>query len=202
MTSSQMINSDYQVFLKLMTEQMRNQDPLAPMDATQFVTQLAQFSQVEQSIRTNSKLDDLMTAISSISSRSSLALIGRNIEVAGSVLNLEDGEVDFSFAVQGEPAKVRYTILNSAGHPIRTETVVYGGGRQSVTWDGLNDQGEMQEDGTYAVVVEAIDAEGNQLPTATFVTEKIKQIIQEGGRTVLVLESGEMVDASQDMVIS
>lgn len=202
MDYSQTMASDYQVFLKLMTEQMRNQDPLAPMDATQFVSQLAQFSQVEQSIQTNSKLDDLMKAISSISSRGSLALIGRNIEVAGSALNLKDGEVDFSFAIDGEPAEVRYSILNSAGHPIRTETVVYGGGRQSVTWDGLDDQGMMQEDGVYGVVVEAVDAEGKPLPTATFVTETIKQIIQEGGRTVLVLENGEMIDASQDMVIS
>ncbi len=194
--------SDYQAFLKLMTAQMQNQDPLAPMDATQFVTQLAQFSQVEQSVQMNGRLDELMKAISSMSSQGSLALIGRDIEVASDVLNLQDGSADFSFVVEGEPSEVRYTVRNSLGQPVRSETITYEGGRQTVTWDGLNDEGTALEDGPYIITVEAKDASGDTLPTATFVSETVKQVIQEDGRTVLVLESGQMIDASQDMVIS
>jgi flagellar basal-body rod modification protein FlgD len=54
---------DYDAFLKLLIAQMQNQDPTKPMDSTQFVAQLASFSNVEQGIKTNSKLDSLMTAI-------------------------------------------------------------------------------------------------------------------------------------------
>ncbi len=60
-SSSAVGNLDYNAFLKLFIEQLKNQDPTAPMDSSQFVAQLATFSQVEQSVQTNSKLDSLLT---------------------------------------------------------------------------------------------------------------------------------------------
>jgi flagellar basal-body rod modification protein FlgD len=71
---------DYNAFLKLLIAQLKNQDPTKPMDSTQFVAQLATFSQVEQSINANSKLDSLLT-----SSALSLAdsVIGHTVTSAG-----------------------------------------------------------------------------------------------------------------------
>ena len=70
---------DYQSFLKLLIAEMKNQDPTKPMDSTQYVAQLATFSQVEQSVQTNTKLDQIMqsTALSQAD-----ALIGRSITSA------------------------------------------------------------------------------------------------------------------------
>ncbi len=70
---------DYQSFLKLLVAQMKNQDPTAPMDSTDYVAQLATFSQVEQSVQTNSKLDQILQA-QSLSQASSL--IGRTVTSA------------------------------------------------------------------------------------------------------------------------
>ncbi len=70
-------NVDYQSFLKLLVAQMKNQDPTEPMDATQYVAQLAAFSQVEQSIQINSKLEGILQA-STFSQAGDL--IGRHIE--------------------------------------------------------------------------------------------------------------------------
>ena len=70
---------DYQSFLKLLIAQMKNQDPTKPMDSTQYVAQLATFSQVEQSVQTNSKLDQLLLS-SALSQADSL--IGRTIASA------------------------------------------------------------------------------------------------------------------------
>lgn len=70
---------DYQSFLKLLIAQMKNQDPTKPMDSTQYVAQLATFSQVEQSVQTNSKLDQLLQS-SALSQADSL--IGRTIASA------------------------------------------------------------------------------------------------------------------------
>lgn len=67
---------DYQSFLKLLVAQMKNQDPTAPMDSTDYVAQLATFSQVEQTVQTNSKLDQILQA-QALSQASSL--IGRTI---------------------------------------------------------------------------------------------------------------------------
>lgn len=70
---------DYQSFLKLLVAQMKNQDPTKPMDATQFVAQLASFSQVEQSVQMNTKLDNLLQS-STLAQAD--ALIGRTITSA------------------------------------------------------------------------------------------------------------------------
>ncbi|MBZ9995690.1 MULTISPECIES: flagellar hook assembly protein FlgD [unclassified Mesorhizobium] len=70
---------DYNSFLKLLIAEMKNQDPTKPMDSTQYVAQLATFSQVEQSVQTNTKLDQIMQS-SALSQAD--ALIGRNITSA------------------------------------------------------------------------------------------------------------------------
>jgi flagellar basal-body rod modification protein FlgD len=84
---------DYNSFLKLLIAQMQNQDPTKPMDSTEFVAQLAAFSNVEQGIKTNSKLDSLMTALALTQAD---ALIGHTVTSA-------DG------SVTGEVTSVRIT---------------------------------------------------------------------------------------------
>ena len=78
-TSTSKTAVDYQSFLKLLIAQMKNQDPTKPMDSTQYVAQLATFSQVEQSVQTNTKLDQIMQS-SALSQAD--ALIGRSITSA------------------------------------------------------------------------------------------------------------------------
>ena len=78
-TSTSKTAVDYQSFLKLLIAEMKNQDPTKPMDSTQYVAQLATFSQVEQSVQTNTKLDQIMQS-SALSQAG--ALIGRSITSA------------------------------------------------------------------------------------------------------------------------
>ena len=78
-TSTSKTAVDYQSFLKLLIAEMKNQDPTKPMDSTQYVAQLATFSQVEQSVQTNTKLDQIMSS-SALSQAD--AIIGRNITSA------------------------------------------------------------------------------------------------------------------------
>ncbi|NNE24998.1 MAG: flagellar hook assembly protein FlgD [Rhizobiales bacterium] len=96
---------DYNAFLRLLIAQMQNQDPLNPMEGTEYTAQLAQFSSVEQSIQTNQKLDSLMTSFSLSQAES---MIGRtltsadgkvsgvveavNILSSGSIAQLQDGQ--------------------------------------------------------------------------------------------------------------
>jgi len=75
-------NIDYQSFLKLLIAEMKNQDPTKPMDSTEYVAQLATFSQVEQSVQTNSKLDQLLQT-------SALAQAGN---IIGHTLTSADGD--------------------------------------------------------------------------------------------------------------
>ncbi|MEQ1954255.1 flagellar hook assembly protein FlgD [Mesorhizobium sp. CN2-181] len=81
---------DYQSFLRLLVAQMKNQDPTNPMDSTQYVAQLASFSQVEQSVQINSRLDQLLQA-STLTQAD--ALIGRTVTSADGKLSGEVKEV-------------------------------------------------------------------------------------------------------------
>jgi flagellar basal-body rod modification protein FlgD len=74
---------DYQSFLRLLVAQMKNQDPTSPMESTDYVAQLATFSQVEQSVQINAKLDGILQASTFAQAGD---LIGRDIESA-------DGEI-------------------------------------------------------------------------------------------------------------
>lgn len=100
---------DYQSFLRLLVAQMRNQDPTAPMDATQYVSQLATFSQVEQSVQINGKLEQMLQS-SALAQAD--AIIGRNLTSA-------DG------TVSGKVVEVK---LTSTGVTARLE----GGGEIAV----------------------------------------------------------------------
>src|SRR5919106_1747230 len=76
------ISKDYDMFLRLMTAQLKNQDPLQPLDGTEFVAQLAQFSGVEQQIKTNERLDALLGALTRSAAEVSLGFLGRTVETA------------------------------------------------------------------------------------------------------------------------
>ncbi len=90
-TAASAANVDYQTFLRLLVAEMRNQDPTKPMESTEYIAQLASFSNVEQNIQLNSKLDMLLSA-SYISQAD--ALIGREItspdgQVSGTVVEVK-----------------------------------------------------------------------------------------------------------------
>ena len=111
---------DYESFLKLLTAQLRNQDPLAPMDATQFMTQLAQLSTVEQSMRSNDTLGKVLDTLKSSGMRMDMALLGRKVEVASDQLSLTGGNAQATVAFtapasNGGAPITSYTVTSSPG---------------------------------------------------------------------------------------
>lgn len=199
MTQVPQTTTDYQSFLKLMTAQMKHQDPLAPLDATQFVTQLAQFSQVEQSVKMNDGLDKLSSLMATLSAQSGTSMIGRSVETENYMMKLEEGEASFRLRLDETPAEAKYIIRNSAGDAVREESFDYQGEGQTITWDGKDDHGTALDDGLYTVEVAAKNAEGESIPGQTFISHKIMEVVQNQGRTSLVLESGQELDMSADM---
>lgn len=96
------IGADYNNFLTLLTTQLKHQDPLSPMDTTQFVQQLVQFSQVEQSITTNKKLDSLISLSGNNQAVGALGYIGKTIESNGDTGTLADGSARFTYTLGTE----------------------------------------------------------------------------------------------------
>lgn len=186
---------DYESFLKLLTAQLRNQDPLAPMDATQFMTQLAQLSTVEQSMRSNDTLGKVLDTLKSSGMRMDMALLGRKVEVASDQLSLTDGKAQAAYTVEGTPASVKLEVLNSAGSVVYSSPGSLKTGRQVFDWTGRTASGSTAPDGVYTLRVTAKDKDGKALNTATVVTDTVAEVRSVDGASKFVLKNGATVDS-------
>lgn len=184
---------NYETFLKLLTAQLQNQDPLAPMDATQFMNQLAQLSTVEQSMKTNDTLGQVLDTLKSSGMRADMAYLGRTVEASSDSLTLTNGAAQTAYAVDGNPAKVDIAVLDSAGKTVYSADGAAQSGRQVFSWNGKRSDGTQAADGTYKIKVTAVDAAGTSLNTATVLTDTVKEVRTENGTTKFVLKSGATI---------
>ncbi|MCW2239929.1 flagellar hook assembly protein FlgD [Azospirillum canadense] len=187
---------DYESFLKLLTAQLRNQDPLAPMDASQFMTQLAQLSTVEQGVRTNDTLTQVLDTLKNSGMRMDMAYLGRSVEVSTDQLSLSGGKAQMAYAVEGAAASVKIEVLNDAGQAIYSTAGSPQTGRQTFAWDGKRTDGSTAPDGVYHVRVTAKDKTGAALKAATVVTDTVKEVRTADGATKFVLKGGATVSGT------
>lgn len=186
---------DYESFLNLLTAQLRNQDPLAPMDATQFMTQLAQLSTVEQSMRSNDTLGKVLDTLKSSGMRMDMALLGRKVEVASDQLSLTDGKAQAAYTVEGTPASVKLEVLSNAGSVVYSSPGSLKTGRQVFDWTGRTASGGTAPDGVYTLRVTAKDKDGKALNTATVVTDTVAEVRSVDGASKFLLKNGATVDS-------
>lgn len=154
-TASASLAENYDTFITLLTTQLQNQDPLSPMDSSQFTQQLVQFSGVEQQITANNKLDQLISLQQTNGAVTMLGFIGKEVEVGSDKLVHEAGEEsNFAYHLDDVASDVTITIKNSNGTVVRTINGNSGTiGRHDVSWDGKDDGGIVQPAGTYTVTV-------------------------------------------------
>ena len=110
-SSSQTLAGDFDSFLKLLTTQLQNQDPLAPMDANEFTSQLVEFASVEQAIQTNTKLGELGELVESSGTTSAMAMFGREVTAATDSVGLAaTGDAEIRYQLPEAAAKIAVTI--------------------------------------------------------------------------------------------
>jgi flagellar basal-body rod modification protein FlgD len=132
--------SNYETFLTLLTAQLRNQDPLSPMNSTEFTQQLVQFSSVEQQISTNDQLRQLISMQTAAASNSALAWIGRGAVVNTDTARLgPSGNVEWSVEA-ADSRRVRLEVLDASGRVVRSLERPAAEAR-TFSWDGLGDLG-------------------------------------------------------------
>jgi len=158
---------DFDSFLVLLTSQLKYQDPLSPMDATQFTTQLVQFTSVEQQIKQNKNLESIMEAQQALQVASAANYIGKAVDAGGKSVLLNGGEATISYKLDVPAKDVAVAIKNSDGQVVRTLKGIASGGLQTVAWDGRSDSGTRLADGPYDFVVTAKDARGQVMAVKT-----------------------------------
>ncbi len=184
-----------ETFLSLLTTQLKNQDPLSPMDSSEFTQQIVQMTGVEQQLLTN----DLLAALVGMSDgglAGSVDLIGKTITAETNLANLADGDARWGYSLPREAANVKFEVINSAGITVRTETLTgQGTGEQSFTWDGKNNAGIGQADGSYYLRITATDASGTAMaPTQTLTG--VASAVQSVGGSIVVTVGGNKVPIS------
>jgi flagellar basal-body rod modification protein FlgD len=178
-------------FLKLLVAQLAHQDPLEPLQNTEFVTQLSQFTGVEQLMNMNTSMEGLQVAQLSMSNGLTAALIGKTVQVRGDTLrHLQQGSREISFELPAAAQRVAVQIRDSQGTLVRTLEV--GGrpaGLNTVGWDGRDSIGNLVTPGNYQLAIEAVDGNGADLDASTSFEGSVTGVKFDSG--VPLLEIGQ-----------
>lgn len=163
-TSLSKVTGDFNTFLKILTTQLQNQDPLNATDTNQFTQELVQFSGVEQQINTNAKLDSILASLNSNGITPLLNYVGKTVEVpANGQLVLQGGAANFAYTLPYAAQGVKITITNSAGKTLATMDGPKTSGVNRVSWDGVTSDGTQLSDGTYNLKIVATDGNGKTI---------------------------------------
>ena len=163
--ASSTLANTFDTFLKLLTTQLQNQDPLDPIKSEQFTSQLVQFSGVEQSININKKLEQLIELQTSSQLNSAVSYIGKIVEVVADELMLKDGAAKISYGLDHNAATTVITIVDLNGNAVRTINGEIAAGRHEFDWDGRNAVGDQVPDGVYGFSVVAVDNDEETVDT-------------------------------------
>lgn len=183
---------DREAFLKLLVAQIANQDPLKPMEGTEFVSQLSQFAMVEQAISQSNHLDNLSTQLGGIANNDATALAGKRVTMRGQTMAF-DGVTATKSAVtlDGPAASVTAEVVDANGKVVRTIDIGgRPGGVVSVTWDGKDASGQPAAKGTYSLRVKAEAADSKPVHVTQDVTGTVTKISFEKGYPELTLDTG------------
>ena len=173
---------DFTQFLTLLTTQLQNQDPLSPLDSNEFTNQLVQFSQVEQGINTNSKLDDLLSLQLNGAATSALGYVGLDVQYVSAEVSLEQGQSStIRYSLDGAATTSKINIFDEAGQLVQSVDAEKGVGAHVFEWNGRDLLNNELPSGTYVVRVDSLDLNEDVVNTTTVVQSRVKGIEQQDG---------------------
>lgn len=184
-------------FLTLMLAQLENQDPLNPMDSTEFTAQLAQYTSLEQLYNVNQNLENIKGSQDQSTRFQALDIMGKEVLMEGSSLVLGDDQTARGcFTVESE-ANCTASIYDSEG--ILVDSVflgAHGPGEHSFEWDAVDGTGNEMVSGNYYFEISAVDEDGFIVPAETRINGKVTRVNLENGTPVLYV-GGLAVSLSQ-----
>jgi flagellar basal-body rod modification protein FlgD len=159
------LTTNKETFLKLLTTQLKNQDPLSPTDTTQMTQQITQMTGVEQQLVTNDLLAALVGMNSGTGLSEGVSMIGKQVSAITDNSTLKNGKATFSWTQPGASTSLKVEIKNAAGKVVRTLVPDdQKSGDHTITWDGKDDAGaQLPDGGVYTIAVTAKGGDGKEL---------------------------------------
>src|SRR5882724_5547068 len=167
--------NNFQTFLTLLTTQLKNQNPLDPLDTNQFTQQLVQFAGVEQQMKMNQQMTSLISIEQSAQSTAAMAYLGSTATVDGSTTKLASGKAQWTFT-SDKPATGSISIADSTGNLAYSGTFTLNAGQQNFAWDGKGNNGTKWPDGNYKMTISAKDTSGNPVTVSTTVQGTVDSV--------------------------
>ncbi len=186
-------------FMQLLVAQLKNQDPLSPMQSQEFASQLAQFSSLERLMNIDDTLkdgvnSDMMLA-QTIQNTMATNFVGKEVLSYGDNIPLVSGEskVPVSFELSGDAEKVTVEIYDENDNLVRTiKMSSLDKGRHTIDWDGKDDSGKALSGGNYHFKVVAEDGDENAVKAETLSRGIVSAVRYEKGQPILVVNGNDV----------
>lgn len=174
-------------FMTLLVAQMRNQDPLNPMDNNQMTSQIAMLNMVSGIDNLNKTLNNMSTSQQLGDSLKATDLIGHNVLVPSSKVVLNNGNADFSVDLASDAQNVNVMLLDKYGVLVKSFDIgSQTAGIHNLNWNGLSDNGTQLVDGSYSIKVDA-QKNGQSVDATTLSADTVNNLGLSGGLATLQL---------------
>ena len=197
-TNSQELGRDQ--FLTLLIAQLKNQDPLNPMESAEFTAQLAQFNSLEQLFGVNENLAGIQEMLYNQDQENLLDLIGKTVKANDNTILIDDGSIMSGSYTLEEGAGVTISIFDSNGFEVRRlQPGSQDAGEHDVSWDGRDESGEMVGDDIYTFEVTARDEAGNYVDAHTHISGQVTGVTYQYGTPYLMI--GDILISTNNTII-
>lgn len=199
-------NLDKNAFMLLLVTQFKYQDPLNPMDDKEFVSQMAQFSSLEQLINLNTSMGSLTTATNNQQMINATSYIGKEVTVSGnSIGKVTDATANttsitkFRYAPSDAVASGTITVRDAENNVIYTETLApkAAGTTYEFNWNGKDGAGTVAPDGVYTVNLSLLNASGEAVLADQVVDARVTGVVNDNGTVYLGLDGGQLMELSK-----
>jgi flagellar basal-body rod modification protein FlgD len=185
-TSRASIANNFDTFLLLLTTQLKNQNPLDPLDTNQFTQQLVQFAGVEQQIRSNESLEALVNLNKTSQLSTAMNYVGATVTAEGATSALKSGVATW-YVTAPRPASATINVSDASGNVVFTHDTTLEAGTNGFSWDGKMTNGQTAPEGQYTIRINAKDASGQGVKISTQFSGVVDAVDLSGSEPLLMV---------------
>ena len=192
-TGTKRLAESFDTFLNLLTTQLKNQDPLSPLDSNQFTQQLVQMTGVEQQLYGNQLMEKLVANTGSGIS-TAVALIGKDVQAGAADNVIKDGKATWSYNLNRAANDLKLEVVDSKGRTVYSEAPSdMKAGDHAFNWNGKDTSGKQLDDGgPYTLKVTAKDSAGTAVISKISIQGVVTGVEQVDGKTLITINGAKI----------